>query len=91
MKNLLFFLILIVVSVPAWAAMQSVTLAVTGMTCAACPFTVKKSLTRIDGVRKTKMSYKKSQAVVTFDNTKTNIQMLIEATENVGYPSSLKE
>ncbi|MCR2721459.1 mercuric transport protein periplasmic component, partial [Salmonella enterica] len=29
---------------PAWAAVQTVTLSVPGMTCAACPITVKKAL-----------------------------------------------
>lgn len=76
---------------PAWAATQTVTLSVSGMTCAACPITVKKSLTRIEGVSKAEVSYKKSEAVVTFDDTKTSIQALIEATGNAGYPSLLKE
>lgn len=76
---------------PAWAATQTVTLSVSGMTCAACPITVKKSLTRIDGVSKAEVSYKKSEAVVTFDDTSTSVQALIEATKNAGYPSSLKE
>jgi len=35
---------------PAWAAVQTVTLSVPGMTCAACPITVKKALTKVGGV-----------------------------------------
>ena len=38
-------------SAPAWAATKTVTLSVPGMTCAACPITVKKALTK-DGVQK---------------------------------------
>ncbi|EKH5750464.1 cation transporter, partial [Pseudomonas aeruginosa] len=36
-------------STPAWAATKTVTLSVPGMTCAACPITVKKALTKVDG------------------------------------------
>ncbi len=44
MKNLLAALAVAVVAVPVWAVTQTVTLAVPGMTCAACPITVKKAL-----------------------------------------------
>jgi mercuric transport protein len=37
-------------SAPAWAATQTVTLSVTGMTCAACPITIKKALNKVEGV-----------------------------------------
>lgn len=37
-------------SMPAWAAMQTVTLSVPDMTCAACPITVKAALNKVDGV-----------------------------------------
>lgn len=40
------------VATPVWAATQTVTLAVPGMTCAACPITVKTALTKVDGVTK---------------------------------------
>lgn len=76
---------------PAWAAVQTVTLAVSGMTCAACPITVKKALTRVDGVQKVEVSYEKREAVVTFDDAKTNADALTQATENAGYPSSVKQ
>ncbi|MDH1765586.1 mercury resistance system periplasmic binding protein MerP [Comamonas aquatica] len=76
---------------PAWAAVQTVTLAVPGMTCAACPITVKKALTRVDGVQKVEVSYEKREAVVTFDDAKTNADALTQATENAGYPSSVKQ
>lgn len=75
---------------PAWAATQTVTLAVPGMTCAACPITVKKALTRVDGVQKVEVSFEKREAVVTFDDAKTSTSKLIQATENAGYPSSVK-
>jgi len=76
---------------PAWAATQTVTLSVPGMTCATCPITVKYALSKVDGVSKTEVKYEQREAVVTFDNAKTSVQKLTQATTNAGYPSSLKE
>lgn len=78
-------------STPAWAATKTVTLSVPGMTCAACPITVKKALTKVDGVQKAEFSYEKREAVVTFDDAKTNADALTKATANAGYPSSVKQ
>ncbi len=90
MKKLFTSLALAAVIAPVWAATQTVTLAVPGMTCAACPITVKKALSRVDGVSKTDIGFEKREAVVTFDDTKVNVQKLTKATEDAGYPSTLK-
>lgn len=74
----------------AWAATQTVTLSVPGMTCPACPITVKKALTQVEGVSKVDVSFKKREAVVTFDDAKTGVQQLAKATADAGYPSSVK-
>ena len=79
------------ISTPVWAAPQTVTLSVPGMTCAACPFTVKKALTKVDGVTKAEVSYADREAIVTFDDAKTSVEALTKATENAGYPASIKE
>ena len=76
---------------PAWAAPETVTLSVPGMTCAACPITVKKALTRVTGVSEVTVDVKKREAVVTFDNEKTSIEALTKATRDAGYPSTVKE
>ena len=78
-------------SAPAWAASQTVTLSVPGMTCAACPLTVKKALTRGEGVTKVEVSFEDREALVTFDDSKTGAQALSEASENAGYPASFEE
>lgn len=77
-------------AVPGFAATQTVTLAVPTMTCATCPITVKKALTKVDGVIDTKVTWEPKEAVVTFDDTKTNVLALTDATKNAGYPSHLK-
>lgn len=84
-------LVLACYSAPVLAATQTVTLSVAGMTCAACPVTVKKALSKVEGVEKVEVSYEKKEALVTFDDAKTNVKALTEATKNAGYPSTVKE
>ena len=76
-----------VLSAPGWAATKTVTLDVPGMTCPTCPITIKKALNKVQGVSKVDVSYEKKQAVVTFDDTKTDTKALVQATTNAGYPS----
>ena len=78
------------VSVPVWAATKTVTLSVPGMTCAACPITVKKALNKVEGVAKIEVSLENKEAVVTFDDAKTKVEALLDATKNAGYPSTVK-
>jgi len=71
----------------AWASPKTVALNVSGMTCAACPITVKKALERVGGVSKVEVRFEKKQAVLTFDDAKTNTDALVKATTDAGYPS----
>jgi mercuric ion binding protein len=88
MKRLFASLALAAVISPVWAATQTVTLSVPGMTCAACPITVTKALSKIEGVRKTDVNLGKREVIVTYDDAKTNVPALNEATKNAGYPST---
>jgi periplasmic mercuric ion binding protein len=90
MKQLFLTTMLAIGVAAAQAAPQTVTLDVPGMTCAACPITVKKAISKVEGVNKVDVSYEKRQAVVTFDDAKANVQKLTAATENAGYPSTVK-
>lgn len=90
MKKLFASLALVAAIAPGWAATQTVTLSVPGMTCSSCPITVKKAISKVEGVSKTDVSFDKREAAVTFDDAKTSIQELTTATENAGYPSSVK-
>jgi mercuric ion binding protein len=60
------------------------------MFCAACPRTVKASLQAVPGVTKVVVSLQDKTAVVTYDDTKTNVKALTAATTNAGYPSAPK-
>lgn len=74
----------------AFAAEKTVTLAVQNMYCAACPATVRKSLQAVPGVAKVLVSFPDKTAVVTYDDTKTDVKALTTATTNAGYPSTPK-
>lgn len=91
MKRLFVPLVLVALAAPVWAASQTVTLSVPGMTCAVCPITVKKALSGVDGVSRVGVSYEKLEAIVTFDDARTNVQKLTKATEDAGYPASVKK
>ena len=71
----------------ALAVSKTVTLKVQGMKCPTCPITVKKALNKVNGVSKVEVHYEKKQAVVTFDDAKTDTKALIKATTNAGFPS----
>lgn len=89
MKKLLSaFALVTLIAMPAWAATQSVTLAVSKMTCAACPITVKTALSRVPGVSNVSVSMASKQATVIFDDAKTTIAGLTRATTDAGYPST---
>lgn len=77
-------------STMAMAAVQTVTLDVPGMTCSSCPITVKKALTKVDGVQQVKASFEKREAVVTYEDTKTSVEKLSLASTNAGYPATVK-
>jgi mercuric ion binding protein len=74
-------------SLAAAAAQRTVTLEVPGMYCETCPITVSKALRKVGGVKQVKTSLEKKQAVVTFDDAKTSVEALEQATANAGYPS----
>lgn len=74
---------------PAWSATRTITLSVPKMDCAACPITVKKSLTRVAGVSKAEVNFDKRQAIVTFDDALVSVEALTQATRNAGYASTV--
>ena len=87
LKSAIAVISLAALSAPAWAASKTVTLNVPGMTCPACPITIKKALNKVSGVSKVEVSYEKKEARVTFDDGKTDTKALVKATTDAGFPS----
>lgn len=69
--------------------LKEITLNVPGMNCPACPFTVQKSLKKLEGVVSAKATLKDKKALVIFDPSKVTVDKIIEATTNAGYPSTI--
>ena len=90
-KPLATAVVLSLLAAPAWASNQTVTLSVPGMDCPVCPITVKKALSKVGGVAKVDVNFDKRQAVVTYDDARTNTGALTQATKDAGYPSAVME
>jgi periplasmic mercuric ion binding protein len=91
MTQLAASLLLALLCLPASAKTQTVSLNVPTMDCATCPLTIKAALLKVPGVASAKVSYKKREAVVVFDDERTDIAALKKATADAGYPSLLKD
>ncbi|MBW6492024.1 MAG: cation transporter [Lentimicrobium sp.] len=67
------------------AALKTIELHVTGMTCEGCESTVKKAVNEINGVTSSSASHIKELTVVSFDSTLTSIEEISEAISKTGY------
>ncbi len=56
-----------------------------GMTCAGCEEHVKLEIGKIPGITGLEVSYEEANAVVTFDESKTNIKEVKSAVDKTGY------
>jgi mercuric ion transport protein len=73
------------------ASPQTTTLNVQNMTCALCPFTVKKSPENVPGVMQARIDFEKKTATVMFDADKTTAAALVKATTEAGYTSAVRK
>ena len=75
------------------AGQKTVVLNVRNANCELCAPIVQKALARVPGVNKAQVDQASQMAdplaTVTFDDTKTNVNALIAATTNAGYPSQV--
>jgi periplasmic mercuric ion binding protein len=70
---------------------KTVTLKVTGMTCAGCSNQVSNALKKIDGVLEQLVEYSEDKAVVTFNPKLTTVEAIIEAINKTPFTASLLE
>ena len=69
------------------ASFRQVVLTVDGMTCKACPVTVRRALEGIDGVYSAEVTYEPPEAFVRLDSEEVAVEDLTSATERAGFPS----
>lgn len=74
---------------PVHAAPRTVTLDIPNASCELCAPIVKKALSRVAGVQSVKVEEGKkgAAATVTFDDAKTTVDALVDASTNAGYPA----
>ncbi len=64
------------------------TFAIENMTCAACPITVKKAMSGVDGVRAVNVDFDAKTATVVYDPSLTSADEIAAAATNAGYPAT---
>ncbi|MDE2599904.1 MAG: mercury resistance system periplasmic binding protein MerP [Rhodocyclaceae bacterium] len=90
-KPIFLFALCLGLSTFANAATQKAVLNVPTMDCETCPLTIKAALLKVPGVSSARVSYKKREAIVEYDDTRTSLAELKKATADVGYPSLLQD
>ena len=78
-------------SAHAFAAEQTVKLNFDAMWCPSCGYVIKETLVDVEGVRIVEVVFPQQMAVVTFEDTKTDVPTLRAATRKVGYLSTVIE
>lgn len=66
------------------------TLEVKGMTCPACPITVRKVLKRVPGVADAAVDLKTGTAEVKFDPARVQPEALAKAVTGAGFPTTVR-
>ena len=74
---------------PTQENIRTAKLKVDGMWCSSCAYFVKQALLRTPGVRDAKISMLTKTATVTYDPTQTEVEALVAATTDYGYPSKV--
>ena len=65
--------------------MTQETIKVEGMSCGHCVMRVKKAIEGVEGVRKAEVDLENKQAVVEFDEGKTDLEKVKAAIKEAGY------
>ena len=74
---------------PVFAAEQTVTFSVPGMTCASCPYIVESAMSGVEGVVTVSADSDTRTALVVFDDAITNADDIAFASTSAGYEAAL--
>jgi len=64
---------------------KTVTVPVTGMTCANCALNIERGIKKLAGVKEANVNFASEQAAISFDTDKIQIQDVVEKIHDVGY------
>jgi len=72
------------------ASTKTATLAVKGWSCGSCAASTRIALKKVDGVADVKTDVEKSEVAVTYDDTRTTLDKMVQAVERLGYKATVK-
>jgi Cu+-exporting ATPase len=64
---------------------KTVTLPVTGMTCANCALNIERNMRKLPGVKEANVNFTTEQAAISFDSDEIQIQDVVEKIHDAGY------
>jgi copper chaperone CopZ len=67
---------------------QTAEFKIKGMTCTGCEEEVKHEVNKLQGIIKADVSYQNTNAVIQFDNSKTNVAAIEKAINSTGYKAT---
>lgn len=73
----------------AKSALTTSVFTVENMTCVTCPITVKKAMSRVDGVEEIAIDFETKIARVSYDPTRAEPQDIADASTGVGFPATI--
>ena len=74
---------------PLQDTIKTITLKVTGMTCAGCSISLQKEIKNSEGVIENDVQYPGDIAIIKYNSSLTTISNLIKVIENKGYTAEL--
>ena len=89
LNNSVLALIGFMAAAPVFAAEQTVTFSVPGMTCASCPYIVESAMSGVDGVVTVSADADTRTALVIFDDAIASAEDIAFASTSAGYEAEL--
>ncbi len=90
-RVILLVTLLLLLTVSVGMADQRIVLEVEGMTCSLCSVAVKRSLTKIDGVKVDSVSYKNRRAYLTVEDSVSDKILIQTLAEDLSYTGKVLE
>lgn len=69
---------------------KTVVISLPSIQCGMCVKTIKKALGKVEGIIETKVDLENKSASITFDDSKTSVEKLVEAITTAGYDANDK-
>ena len=71
--------------------MTKLKLKIKDMHCSSCAISIDFDLEDIEGIESAKTSYAKQECAITYDDTKVDLEKVLETIKNTGYTAVLSQ